>query len=456
MPGGSIAVLVVGAGLPWEAQALSTIDAAPGVVVLRRCMDITDLLAHAAAGDAQVALVAGEAPGLDADAIRRLRREGVEPVGVVSEASADAVERLQRIGVRHVLPATAMGDLGAHLRRASHVAGAPAAAAPAAAPGRHAGGGPTSPRDAVRTERSSADEDERPREEGRSDERAAGRPGRTVVVWGPAGAPGRTTVALGFASELATRGFDPLLIDADPWGASVAQRLGVLDEVSGLLAAARLAARGEGRVSLQDVARRVGALRIVSGLPRPDRWHEVGADVVDALVAAGEGFRVLDTGASLEDDSLAEFSGRPGRNALTLTALTGADAVVVVGTPDPIGLARLARGLDDLQAHLAGQPLHVVLNRWRPRLGLDLREARRLLEGFADIASLHVLPDDPLATDRALVTGRTLHESGNGPLTVAFVALVDAVLPDARLGPAAARPGPRRVRRRRAAAGRRP
>ena len=64
-----------------------------------------------------------------------------------------------------------------------------------------------------------------------------------VAVWGPAGAPGRTTVATGLAAVLATRG-PTMLVDADPYGGSVAQVLGVLDEVSGLLAAARLAGSG--------------------------------------------------------------------------------------------------------------------------------------------------------------------------------------------------------------------
>ena len=62
---------------------------------------------------------------------------------------------------------------------------------------------------------------------------------------GPAGARrGVTTVAVTFAAVLAARGRATVLVDADPYGGAVAQQLGVLDEVSGLLAAARLAATG--------------------------------------------------------------------------------------------------------------------------------------------------------------------------------------------------------------------
>ena len=65
-----------------------------------------------------------------------------------------------------------------------------------------------------------------------------------VAVWGPAGAPGRTTVAAGVAAELARRRVRTVLVDADPYGGAVAQQLGVLDEVSGLLSAARVTAGG--------------------------------------------------------------------------------------------------------------------------------------------------------------------------------------------------------------------
>ena len=48
-----------------------------------------------------------------------------------------------------------------------------------------------------------------------------------------------------------------MLVDADPYGGSVAQVLGVMDEVSGLLSAARLAAAGELPERLPTVQRAV-------------------------------------------------------------------------------------------------------------------------------------------------------------------------------------------------------
>jgi MinD superfamily P-loop ATPase len=138
---------------------------------------------------------------------------------------------------------------------------------------------------------------------------------------------------------------------------------------------------------------------------------------------------------------------------LTHAALAAADVVLVVGTPDPVGVARLARALDEVGELTAGRPVHVVLNRWRPRLGIDEAEVRRLLAGFGAVAAFHVVPDDALAADRSLATGRMVHEAGPSPLARSFAPLADALFP--AVATSAPEPAPRRgLRRRTAAAGR--
>ena len=136
-----------------------------------------------------------------------------------------------------------------------------------------------------------------------------------MTVWGPAGAPGRTTLATGLAAELARRGCRTTLVDADPYGGAVAQQLGILDEVSGLLAAARVTAGGMLGERFGSVQRTIGPhLGVVTGLPRPDRWVEVRPGVVEHLLEVGRdhGHVVVDTGFSLEQDP-ASISGRdPG------------------------------------------------------------------------------------------------------------------------------------------------
>jgi MinD-like ATPase involved in chromosome partitioning or flagellar assembly len=253
-----------------------------------------------------------------------------------------------------------------------------------------------------------------------------------VAVWGPAGAPGRTTIAVNLAAELARRGTPVVLADLDPYGGAVAQHLGILDEVSGLLSAARLAGPGQLGERFASVCRGIGDhLAVVTGLPRPDRWREVRPAHVDQLVdlARGRGDVVLDTGFCLEDEGASDFGGRPGRNATTLAALEQADEVVVVGAADPVGLARLARGLVDLRDLTSGAPVRVVVNRMRGSVGWSEKDIAGMVEGFSRVAGLHFLPDDPVGADRALVGGRPLAELGDSSLVRSVAALADAVFP---------------------------
>jgi MinD-like ATPase involved in chromosome partitioning or flagellar assembly len=251
------------------------------------------------------------------------------------------------------------------------------------------------------------------------------------------------------SAELAHRGRSTLLLDADPYGGAVAQHLGVLDEVSGLLAAARAANAGRlDAPALAAMARTVGddGLRVLTGLPRPDRWPEVRAagfdDVLDAALSL-VGDVVVDVGFSLEADAADPFGAAPQRNLMTMAALERSDRVMVVGAADPVGLARLARGLVDVHDRLPGAAVHVVVNRNRATLGWSDAEVRGMVEGFVGPVPVSFLPDDRGTADRALMTGRSLVELGDSPLRRGVADLVDLVV-----GPAGTADG--RVRRRRA------
>lgn len=196
----------------------------------------------------------------------------------------------------------------------------------------------------------------------------------------------------------------------------------------------------------------------MTGLPRADRWVEVRPGTLEALVevARTRGHVVLDTGFSLEDDPAGDFGARPGRNHLTQAALSVADEVVVVGAADPVGLARLARAVAELQEGLLegleGVPVRVVVNRMRPTLGWSREELTGMVAGFTTPAALHFLPDDQACVDKALLTGRALGEAApDAPLVRALDELAAALVPELA-------PRPRRslLRRRTAARARRP
>ena len=394
-----VVVLVVAAGAAWESPVLELLGARPGVVVLKRCVDVDELLGAGSAGQADVAVVALEAPGLDHAAVELLHRHGLRVVAVAGGPGEAARARATRIGV-DALAGVDRLDLVADLVETEDDAA-----------------------DGVRD--SVADTDAGPAPPTRAS-------GSVFAVWGPAGAPGRTTAATGLAATLARRGERTTLVDADPYGGAVAQHLGILDEVSGLLSASRFSADGVLEDRFGAVQRSIGdRFTVVTGLPRADRWREVRAGVVERLldVARRHGQVVVDTGFSLEDEPIGDLVAAPSRNQLTLSAVDLADEVVVVGGADPVGLSRLARALVELRERRPGVAIRVVVNRMRPGLGWSEREIVGMVEGFARVTGVHFLPDDRVATDRALVAGRSVAESENSALARGLAELATAVLP---------------------------
>ena len=365
-------------------------------MVLKRCVDVADLLATAAAGQADVAVVGLDAPGLDATAVDHLRGDGVRTVAVLPHGEDPDAAQLAatRFGVRSTV---ADDDLDRLAEAVTTDEGAP-----------------------------------RPSPEGPAADPGPRRPGRLVAVWGAAGAPGRTTVAVGLAAEIG-RHHRTLLVDADPYGGAVAQQLGVVDEVSGVLASARLVATGQLAERFAGVQRSLDhRFSVVTGLPRADRWPEIRTGVVEQLleVARGHGHVVVDTGFCLEDDpSFDHVAARPGRNGMTLAALGSADEVVVVGSADPVGLSRLARGLVELGEVVAPSSVRVLVNRMRPTLGWSERDIVAMLDGLVPPARVHFLPDDRAGVDRALLAGRTLQEVGDSALTRGLAAVAGELVP---------------------------
>lgn len=381
-----VPVLVAAGGAVWEPQALDVLgDTGNRLVLLKRCLDLNDLLASAATGAASVAVIDADVVGLDADAVRSLKRHGVSVV-VVHDATEG--ERLARLGVDHQVECRSLAGLAEVLEGA-----APRVLPPVEV---------TTP----------------PPVYG----------GQLVAVWGPAGAPGRTTVAAGLAAELAHRGQGTLLLDADPYGGAVAQHLGVLDQVSGLLAAARLANGGElDAVRLATCARALGDhLRVLTGLPRADRWVEVRPPAFEELLATAvtlEPNVVVDTGFCVEHDP----GAGPGRNVMTVATLARADQVVVVGSADPVGLTRLVRALHDLVEVTDRVPV-VAVNRMRSSLGWSERDIAVTIHGVLPEARVTFLPEDRLVLDRALMAGRSLVEAGDSPLRRAVAELADSMV----------------------------
>ncbi|MGQ1839580.1 AAA family ATPase [Kocuria turfanensis] len=411
-------------GLPVMALGISTWPLVDGierlhgpVTVVRRCLDLTELLAAARAGLGRAALVAEGAEELTASLLEQVRLGGA----VLLVLEGHDHRRLAGLGAVVVPERAGPADAARLVEEAvSAAAAAPSAAGYAdvaaqttqrqAAGGEAADGAVTGPEPAP----TGAEPPGPPRS------------GRIVAVWGPTGAPGRTTVAVNLAAELALLGEDAALADADTYGPSVAAALGMLDEAAGLAQACRLADQGrlDGpalRRTAADVAVAGRTVRVLTGLTRQDRWPELRSGAVATVLercAQEFGTTVVDCGFALEaDEELTVDTMAPRRHAAALTVLERADVVVAVGAADAIGVPRLVKGLPDVAAAAPGARLVVTVNKLRrsaagraPELGV--REAWARFGSGPAVE--HFVPWDPETFDEALLAGAVLAETAAG------------------------------------------
>lgn len=377
---GARRVVLAASGAGWEAAAVRELEAAPDLVLVRRCVDVAELIAVAGAAAVEVAAVDLSVPDLDLEAVRALRAAGVDVVGLGGR------ERAEALGIDVVGSTAAVADAV----RSVVVAQDPARPVEAAEVG------PAS--------------------------RA-----RIVVVWGPGGAPGRSTVALALADALARDGRRCVLLDADTYGGAQAQQLGLLDEVSGLMAACRAANQGRPAEADDHLQQVRPGLSVLTGLPRADMWVHVRPAPLERVVEDLRGRHdvlVADVGFCLEPG---EGAAAAGRNQAATTLLGLADSVVAVGRADPVGLTRLVRGLHDLRDLGVDHPV-VVLNQVRPGIGWGEDELAATLQRLADVRPRVLLPQDDPTLDAAALRGATPREVHPGSPFVEAVAGLAASL----------------------------
>lgn len=428
-------------GNRWDSRVATLLGASREVTIVRRCADLPDLVATAAAGHGTVALVSSDLRGLDLTAVMQLRSAGVQVVGIAAPGDEESERRLLQLGIARVVPGNAeLAEFEAALTAESadsafdafereldafpekgHLTEATGMPGPGVSPE-----GPVSGLTDLL--------------EDRPQDGVPGGPldrcgGRVVAVWGPTGAPGRTTIAVTLATELAGLGIPTVLVDADTYGGSVAQALSFLDEAPGIAAATRAA--DQGTLDLPTLARlapmATSGLRVLTGIPKAERWPEIRPAALERVLTVCRSLGqvvVVDCGFNLEEDEeLSYDTMAPQRNAATLTTLAVADEVVVVGGCDPVGLQRLVRGLQELGTVQAPEPT-VCVNRVRSG-AVGPHPERRVSEAlsrFAGVTDVLFVPDDPGALDTALLEGRALAECApQSPVRHAVRAIAEKV-----------------------------
>jgi len=446
----AIPVLTAVSGAAWEATLVAALEGRGRTIeVVRRCVDVVELLAAAGAGSGRAVLLSADLRRLDRDVVTRLRSSGVAVVGIVAPGDPVAAERLAAWGVTRVVAADAGTEAIVEMVvRAVAAVGGDGSVVPGLAfsggarPVVRGGSATTAAHETSGADRDLDGPDDPDRPDGPDDPNrpdvpdgppAAGAPrggpaadlparqpaGRVIAVWGPTGAPGRTTVASALASELAASGLETLIIDADVYGGVLAAHLGVLDESPGLAAATRMANAGTLDIEALLAQTLVVAdhLSVLTGIARADRWPEIRPSSLEVVLQqAREVARVVvvDCAFNLEEDEELSFDTvAPRRNGATLTVLAAADTVLAVAGADPVGLQRLVRGLDELAERVAPADLRVVVNRLRRgAIGPDPQgQIAAALERFAGVVPVAYLPEDRAACDAGLLRGRTVPEA---------------------------------------------
>lgn len=440
----NIPVVTVGNGVTNLVEDLERLHGP--VTVVRRCAELSELIAACQSGIARAAIVADDAGEVTAALAERLAATGVALLVLADEEGSQ--QRLDALSIAHAprgsaaellsdLVSDAVGRMDG--RSASTLLADPSAALrtwsldAAGAPDRGAGRGDAA---AGRTNaRTDGGQDGDRGQESGDDIRAAG---TVVAVWGPTGAPGRTTVAVNFAAEAAADGKTVLLVDADTYGSSVAASLGLLDESAGVAQACRLADQGlldpqSLLRSTLSVSLKGQRLLVLTGITRSDRWIELRPTALGLVLEQARKVAdliVIDCGFSLEADEELSFDTlAPRRNGATLRALELADTVYAVGAADSVGVPRLVRALAELEAAVPGSAPKVVLNKVRSA-AVGRSPERQLSDAWErfgpGIPVTAFLPADFSTVDAALLAGSALLETApSSPLRHAIAALAN-------------------------------
>ncbi|MFZ3417868.1 AAA family ATPase [Arthrobacter sp. 3Tela_A] len=399
----AIPVVTAGSGTAELVQGLERLQGP--VTVIRRCTELSELIAACQSGMARAAIVDDDAGELTASLADRVKAAGVALVVLTDDPAART--RLDQLGVAHASPAldsAALADLVAAAVRALDELGPERARSSIA-----------DPAEGLRRWELTGD---RPG----ADLEGPHSQGSVVAVWGPAGGPGRTTLALNLAAEAASAGSSVILVDADTYAPSIAAALGLTDESAGLAQACRLAEQGQLdagslEASTVQVQIRNRRLRLLTGITRSDRWLEIrGAALARVLEEARRiaDIIVVDCGFSLEaDEELSFDTMAPRRNAATLVTLETADTVYAVGAADPVGVPRLVRALTELETAVPSVSPLVVLNKVR-RSTAGRSPEQQLSEAWDRFGPGRInafLPADWDAADAALLAGTALLET---------------------------------------------
>lgn len=356
-------------GAPAEAELISLANAS-GIEISRRCTDAPELLSVCAVVPGTHVLVGAQLPRMSGEIFAILTQQVASVAVIAFDDHQEALARSWNAG--RILRADHVGfDLISELRQ-----------------------------------NLSASSEVQDKKQPRFTEKT----GQVSACWGPPGSHGRTTFAIGFAEALGKCGARVLLIDADTTAPSIALTLGIDEDVSGIVVAARYAeANALDSRSLANCVRVIAPnFWVMTGLSDPSRWPEVRGGAMEKIIdRARELFDhvVIDLGADL-DERDGELGINlaptlvPRRTVVTTTVLERSDQVFVVTRADALGAQRLANVYSTHSSLFASARRCVVVNM------VHKADVHQIQKEFGAICAaldpgleVRYLPSDTIATD---------------------------------------------------------
>ncbi|SMX68432.1 Cellulose biosynthesis protein BcsQ [Brevibacterium sp. 239c] len=372
-------------------ELLSEVD---DVTIVARPADDVELLALCRTGSADVVIVGQYFPGLDAQVVAAILAAGTAVLGFGNDAAALAALGIGS-SVASTADAAAVAQALADTRDSTVVP-----PRPITPPGSLSG------------------------------------QGRIVTVWGTGSSPGRTLTAVNLGDHGARQGHRSIVVDADTVSAMVATTLGLTEESAHLASLCRLETEKTPPLDVSAVPH--AAIRddfhAVTGLTRADRWPEVRASVLSAVLARlAKMFDLVVVDVSDRVDPDDDFADPfYDRHCATRSALEAADTVLVLAAGDPIGLQRLVKLLGTERAESMGSKMRIGITKVRSGAVGHPAEVRirEVLARFVRRDPDFIFSDDRVTVDAAMLSGHTLHEENpKSVLSQQIAAAVTELLP---------------------------
>jgi len=219
---------------------------------------------------------------------------------------------------------------------------------------------------------------------------------QVIAITSPYGSTGKSSLALAIATLLDMEKAKVLLIDADTFGASLANQLALAELPAGLAGALRIASQDRLDIAqLERLSVMVPKtnLRFLPGSANLSKSSIETKDLATILDVSRENFDfvVIDCGSFSESGTASEL-------------ISLADRVVLLALADPVGIFRVL-GIESAVLELVNQPLLLVNRLRNSAINQAKKEISETLSRLGQIEVAGYLPDDPAQLDQAIRLG---------------------------------------------------